>query len=316
MDFEQLKAFLEVARSSSFSRAAEKLFRTQPAISTQIRALETEIGARLFDRSGGRVKLTSGGKLFLQYAEQALQSKRNIIRAVADLERTPHGDLVVSANEATCLYILPQVFAEFKLQYPRVAVSIARNERAGTLEAVLSQEVDFGAVSVPINDPRLTVLPIHKDGMVVITPAGHALSRSGKVSLQEIAEHPLVLPKQGRTRDTIDQLFFRHQLKAHVSMELDSSELLKRFVAAGVGIGFLARSNTIADRKAGLISVIELADLHIERDLALVYRKDKALSRAAKAFIEIAQQMQPEQKLKRSASGAAPQPLLKVTASK
>lgn len=316
MDFEQLKAFLEVARSSSFSRAAEKLFRTQPAISTQIRALENEIGARLFDRSGGRVKLTSGGKLFLQYAEQALQSKRNIIRAVADLERTPRGDLVVSANEATCLYILPQVFAEFKQQYPRVAVSIARNERAGTLEAVLSQEVDFGAVSIPINDPRLTVLPIHKDGMVVITPVGHALGHSGKVSLQAISEYPLLLPKQGRTRDTIDQLFFRHQLKADVSMELDSSELLKRFVAAGVGIGFLARSNTHADRKAGLISVLELEDAHIERDLALVYRKDKALSRAAKAFIEIAQQTQSAQKLKRTASSSVSTPLLKATALK
>ena len=314
MDFEQLKAFLEVARSSSFSRAAEKLFRTQPAISAQIRTLETEIGARLFDRSGGRVKLTSGGKLFLQYAEQALQSKRNIIRAVADLERIPHGDLVVSANEATCLYILPQVFAQFKLQYPRVAVSIARNERAGTLEAVLSQEVDFGAVSIPVNDPRLTVLPIHKDTLVVIAPVGHKLGRGGKAGLQEISEYPLLLPKQGRTRDAIDQLFVRHQLKADVSMELDSSELLKRFVAAGVGIGFLARSNTIADRKAGSITVIELEELRIERDLALVYRKDKTLSRAARAFIEIAQQMQPVQK--RAATGTGNPAPMKATGAK
>ena len=316
MDFEQLKAFLEVARSSSFSRAAEKLFRTQPAISTQIRALETEIGARLFDRSGGRVKLTAGGKLFLQYAEQALQSKRNIIRAVADLERTPRGDLVVSANEATCLYILPQVFAEFKQQYPRVAVSIARNERAGTLEAVLSQEVDFGAVSIPVNDPRLTVLPIHKDEMVLITPPHHALIRSGKVTLEEIAQYPLLLPKQGRTRDTIDQLFFRHQLKVDVSMELDSSELLKRFVAAGVGVGFLARSNTVADRKAGLLAVMELADTGIERDLALVYRKDKSLSRAAKAFIEIAQQAQPAHRSKRAILTTAESSPIKVSASR
>ena len=289
MDFEQLKAFLEVARSSSFSRAAEKLFRTQPAISTQIRALETEIGSKLFDRSGGRVKLTAGGKLFYQYAEQALQSRRNIIRAVAELERTPRGDLVISANEATCLYILPQVFAEFKRQYARVSVSIARNERAGTLEAVLSQDVDFGVVSIPVNDPRLAVLPIHKDEIVLITPPNHPLIRTGKVRLEEIAQYPLLLPKQGRTRDTVDQLFFRHQLKADVSMELDSNELLKRFVAVGVGIGFIARSNTLMDRKAGLLGVMDLADTGIERSLGLIYRKDKSLSRAAKAFIEIAQ---------------------------
>jgi DNA-binding transcriptional LysR family regulator len=291
MDFEQLKAFLEVARSSSFSRAAEKLFRTQPAISTQIRTLESEIGARLFDRTGGRVKLTAGGKLFLQYAEQALAAKRNAIRAVADLERVPRGDLVVSANEATCLYILPQVFARFKQQYPLVAVSIARNERAATLEAVLSQEVDFGVVSMPVHDPRLDALPLHKDELVVITPPGHALARSGKARLEEIAQHPLLLPKQGRTRDAIDHLFSQHQLRVDVSMELDSSELLKRFVAAGVGVGFLARSNTIADRKAGTLGVVNLAEVRIERDLALVHRKDKLLSRAANAFIEIAQQV-------------------------
>ena len=263
------------------------------------------------------MKLTAGGKLFLQYAEQALQSKRNIIRAVADLERTPRGDLVVSANEATCLYILPQVFAQFKEQYPRVAVSIARNERAGTLEAVLSQEVDFGAVSVPVNNPRLTVLPIHKDGMVVITPPAHPLMHHGKAKLEEIAKYPLLLPKQGRTRDTIDQLFLRHELKADISMELDSSELLKRFVAAGVGVGFLARSNTVADCKAGLVGVVELADVRIERDLALVYRKDKSLSRAAKAFIEIAQQTHPEPRMKRAPSGeAASASAIKTSASK
>ena len=150
--------------------------------------------------------------------------------------------------------------------------------------------MDFGVVSIPVNDPRLAVLPIHKDEIVLITPPHHPLIRSGKVRLEEVAQYPLLLPKQGRTRDTVDQLFFRHQLKADVSMELDSNELLKRFVAVGVGIGFIARSNTLMDRKAGLLGVMDLADTGIERNLGLIYRKDKSLSRAAKAFIEIAQQ--------------------------
>lgn len=289
MDFEQLKAFVEVARNASFSRAAEKLFRTQPAISAQIRALEEDVGARLFDRTGGRVTLTVGGKIFLQYAEESLQARRNIIRAVAEVARTPRGELVVSANEASCLYILPQVFAQFKRKYPRVSVSIARNERSRTVEAVLAQEVDFGVVAQPINDPRLTVVPVHQDEMVVITPVGHPLAAKRSTPLAQVAAFPLILPKQGRTRDAIDLLFSRRQLKPEISMELESNELIKRFAAAGVGVGFLARSNAVAELAAGLLGVVELEDVRIARDLVLVYRKDKSLSRAAQAFIEIMQ---------------------------
>ncbi len=287
MDFEQLKAFVEVARNASFSRAAEKLFRTQPAISAQIRALEEDIGARLFDRTGGRVTLTGGGRLFLEYAEETLQARRNIIRALAEMARTPRGQLVVSANEATCLYILPQVFAQFKGKYPRVSVSIARHERSRTLEAVLSQEVDFGVTTQPVNDPRLTIVPVHKDEMVVITATGHPLTSKSTTKLAAVASYPLILPKQGRTRDAIDQMFASGQLKPEISMELESNELIKRFAAAGVGIGFQARSNTVTEFAAGLLGVVELEDVRIARDLVLIYRKDKSLSRAAQAFIEI-----------------------------
>jgi len=289
MDFDQLKAFLEVARNASFSRAAKKLFRTQPAISAQIRALEEDIGARLFDRTGGRVTLTAGGKLFLEYAEDALQARRNIVRALAEMTRTPRGELVISANEATCLYILPQVFAQFKRKYPRVSVSITRNERSRTLEAVLAQQVDFGVMAQPVTDPRLTIVPVHQDEMVVIAPIGHALAARRSTPLAQVAAYSLILPKQGRTRDAIEQLFSARQLKPDISMELDSNEIIKRFTAAGVGVGFLARSNTVAEHAAGLLAVVELEDARIARDLVLVYRKDKSLSRAAQAFIEIMQ---------------------------
>lgn len=289
MDFEQIKAFMEVARNASFSRAAEKLFRTQPAISAQIRALEDDLGTRLFDRTGGRVTLTAGGKLFLEYAEDALQAQRSIVRALAEVTRTPRGVLVVSANEATCLYILPQVFAQFKRKYPRVSVSITRNERSRTLEAVLSQEVDFGVTAQPVTDPRLTIVPVHQDEMVVIAPVGHPLAARRSTPLAQVAAYPLILPKQGRTRDAIDQLFTARHLKPEISMELDSNEIIKRFTAAGVGVGFLARSNTTAEHSAGLLAVVELEDARIARDLVLIYRRDKSLSRAAQAFIEIMQ---------------------------
>jgi len=293
MDFDQLETFLEVARHNSFSRAAEKRFRTQPAISSQIRALEEEVGARLFDRSGGKVALTGAGKVFQQYAEQALEARKFMMVTVAELERVPRGEIVVGANEGTCLHILPEVFAEFKKLYPDVAVQISRLERAKILESIIDNSVDFGVVSTPVDDKRLTVVNIHRDELVVIVPPKHPLSRLKRVSVAEASRFPVLLPKVGRTRDALENLFHERGLKPKISMELDSSELLKRFVAADVGVGFIARSNVIEDVQAGVLAAVPLADASVRRDLALVFRKDKALSRAALAFIEVAVKLKP-----------------------
>src|SRR5438270_13774695 len=117
MDFDQLETFLEVARLSSFSRAAEKRFRTQPAISSQIRALGEEVGAKLLDRPGGKVALTASGKLFQKYAEDALDARKTMMTAVAETGRVPRGAIIVGANEGTCLHVLPEGVAEFKKHY-------------------------------------------------------------------------------------------------------------------------------------------------------------------------------------------------------
>ena len=286
MDFDQLETFLEVARLSSFSRAAEKRFRTQPAISSQIRALEEEVGARLLDRSGGKVSMTASGKLFLKYAEETIEARKAALTAIAETERVPRGEIIVGANEGTCLHILPEVFAHFKRQYPDVAVNIKRADYAKILESVIDNSVDFGVVSLPVTDNRLTVVLIHRDELVIISPPDHPLARMKSATVAEVSRFPLVVPKAGHTRDALENLFHERKLKPRYAMELDSSELLKRFVAADVGVGFIARSNVSEDVQAQVLAAVRLSDAQIRRDLALVFRKDKALSRAALAFIE------------------------------
>jgi LysR family transcriptional regulator, low CO2-responsive transcriptional regulator len=293
MDFDQIETFLEVARLSSFSRAAERRFRTQPAISSQIRALEEEVGAKLLDRSGGKVAMTAAGKVFQKYAEDSLEQRRIMLVALAEMHRVPRGEIVVSANEGTCLHILPEVFAEFKRQYPNVAVNVKRLEHGKILEAIIDNSCDFGIVSLPVPDKRLTIVPIHREELIVITPPCHPLAKRAKATVAEVIEYPLLLPKVGRTRDALEALFHERRLKPIVSMELDSSELLKRFVAADVGIGFIPRSHVAEDLQAKALAALTLADASIQRDLALVFRKDKALSRAALAFIDIAVKLKP-----------------------
>jgi len=288
MDFDQLQTFLEVARHASFSRAAEKRFRTQPAISSQIRGLEEEVGARLFDRSGGKVSLTAAGKAFLKYVEETLDARKAMLVTLAEMERVPRGEIIVGANEGTCLHILPYVFADFKKQYPDVSVNIKRADYAKILESVIDNSVDFGVISLPVTDNRLTVVLIHRDELVIIAPPRHPLGKMKSAAIADVARFPLVLPKAGHTRDALEELFHERRLKPNVAMELDSSELLKRFVAAEVGVGFIARSNVDDDVRAKILAAISIADVQVRRDLALVFRKDKALSRAALAFIDIA----------------------------
>ncbi|HZQ23782.1 MAG TPA: LysR family transcriptional regulator [Terriglobales bacterium] len=286
MDFDQLETFLEVARLSSFSRAAEKRFRTQPAISSQIRALEEEVGAKLLDRSGGKVSITASGKLFQKYAEETLEARKAVMVAIAETERVPRGEIIVGANEGTCLHILPEVFGEFKRRYPDVAVNIKRADYSKILDSVIDNSVDFGFVSLPVDDNRLTVVLIHRDELVIIAPPQHELAKMKSATIAEVAKFPLVLPKAGHTRDALEALFHERRLKPQYAMELDSSELLKRFVAAGVGVGFIARSNVAEDLRARALATLAISDAQVRRDLALVFRKDKALSRAALTFID------------------------------
>jgi DNA-binding transcriptional LysR family regulator len=290
MDFEQLKTFLEVRRLKSFSRAAEKLSRTQPAISAQIRSLELEVGARLFDREGGKVTFTPAGRLFEPFAEHCLECQSHIHLAVAEMQRSPRGEISISANEATHLYVLPNVFAQFKKQYSRVALSIVRSERLRTIEAVLNREVDFGVVSLPVKDARLTVELVHRDELVLVTPPDHPLTTMDKVRIKDLANYQILLPNHGRRREQVDELFRVHEVTPKVAMEVESSELLKRFIIAGLGIGLLPHLNVMNDEKTGVLKAISLEGIRLARDLGLVFRKDKQLSRAGQAFFDIATQ--------------------------
>ncbi|GAC1654679.1 MAG: LysR family transcriptional regulator [Acidobacteriaceae bacterium] len=293
MDFDQIATFLEAAKHSSFSRAAVTRCRTPPAISAQMRSRAAEVGGKLFDRSGGKITLTQAGKYFVTFAEQVMALRKQTIDHICELEQTPGGEVVIAANEATFLYVLPGVFSQFKKLYPKVGIVVSRAERARILESVLDNSVDFGVVSMPIRDERITAVKIHEDELLAVIPKGHALSQYKSVSAAQLADFPLLMPKSGNSRDTIDKLFASQQLRPQISMEVDSSELLKHFVAAGLGVSFITRSSAMEEIKSGALQVVPLAGQPIRRDLALIHRKDKSLSRAATAFIDIAVKYKP-----------------------
>ncbi|HTQ54489.1 MAG TPA: LysR family transcriptional regulator [Bryobacteraceae bacterium] len=287
MDFDQLHTFLEIVRLKSFSKAAQTCYRTQPAISAQVRQLEQELNTALFERFGSRISLTTAGKIFADYAAQMLDLRRRAQDNINELERNPRGELVIAANEATCIYVLPRVFSQYKHLFPAVQLQVDRSYGARVMEAVLENIADFGLTQLPVEEKRLQVVDIHKDEIRLIVPTRHPLAERKGVYATDMVEYPLLLPKSGTTRARLNAWLELVEDDLHVSMELDSTEMMKRFVMAGLGISFLAASNCREEMAAGKLRAIPLAPEPMVRRLGLIYRKDKALSKAALGFIQV-----------------------------
>jgi DNA-binding transcriptional LysR family regulator len=288
MDLDQLHTFLEIVRLKSFSKAAQTCYRTQPAISAQVRQLEQELNTTLFDRLGTRISLTAAGRIFAEYAEQILELRKRAQDAIHELDRVPRGELVIAASEATCIYVLPRVFSEYKKQFPNVQLSVDRSYGARVVEAVLENQADFGITQLPVAEKRLQVVKIHADEIGVLAPSGHALAAKAAVNARDLIGHALLLPKSGKTRTRLDVWLESVEDEVQISMELDSTEMIKRFVRAGLGVSFLAASHCREEIDAGQLCWRPLAPDPMIRQIALIYRKDKALPKAALGFIGVA----------------------------
>lgn len=287
MDLDQLHTFLEIVRLKSFSKAAQTCYRTQPAISAQVRQLEQELNTALFDRLGTRIALTPAGKIFAEYAAQILELRRQAQNAINDLERAPRGELIIAANEATCIYVLPEVFSDFKQAFPNVQLHIDRSYGSRVVQAVMENLADFGITQLPVHEKKLQVVKIHTDEIRLLAPAGHPLAAMPAVTAQDVVPYPLLLPKAGTTRSRLNAWLEMVADDVHISMELDSTEMIKRFVAAGLGISFMAASHCREETAAGKLVSVPLAPEPLVRRLGLIYRKDKALSKAGLGFIEV-----------------------------
>jgi len=287
MDFDQLHTFLEIVRLKSFSKAAQTCYRTQPAISAQIRQLEQELKTELFERFGSRITLTTAGRLFAGYAEQILDLRRRAQDEINELEHVPRGELVIAANEATCIYVLPQVFSEYKKQFPGVQLQVDRSYGSRVVEAVMENTADFGLTQLPIQEKRVQVVDIYRDEIRVIAPAKHVLTEKSSVTCHDLAPYPLLLPTSGTTRARLNVWLEPVEDQVQVSMELDSTEMLKRFVMAGLGLSFLAASNCREEVAGGKLRTLAMAPEPMMRRLGLIYRRDKALSKAALGFIQV-----------------------------
>ena len=289
MDISQLEVFLAVAREGSFSRAADKLHRTQSAVSQAIRKLEIEIGEALFDRSSRNGLLTDAGRVLQEYAERLLNLRDNAKEALSELRELQKGRLVVCANEFTALYLL-RVLAEFGRLHPAIRIMVQRSLGSQIPDDVLRHKCEFGVLTYDPQDPELASVVVYSDELIFVVPPQHPLARESRVSIRQLGAESFVAHiVSSPYREKVIQAFRKYKTPLHMGVELPTLQAIKRFVAMGNGVAFLPEISVEDEIARGDLVRIPVQELKVHRKLRLIYRKSATLSHAGQAFLKIAE---------------------------
>src|ERR1700738_1473673 len=296
MELSQLEVFLAVAREKRFSRAAEKLFRTQSAVSQTIGKLEDELGESLFDRPSREGILTDAGQVLYEYAEKLLNLRTEAAESLAELREVQKGKLVIAANEFTALYLLP-VLAEFRRLHPMIKITVQRALGSHIPDAVLRSSPDPGGLSYEPQEPRLHSVVVYLDELAFVVPPSHPLANAQHVSIRQLgAESFVAHTVSSPYREKVLQLFKTHKTPLHMDLELPTLQAIKQFVALGNGVALIPEISVETELARRELVAIPVRELQLKRKLRLIYRKDANLSHAARAFLKVAEAVALERK--------------------
>ena len=288
MDINQLEVLVTVAREKSFSRAAEALDRTQPAISQAIRRLEDDVGEKLFDRSSKDGTLTYAGEVLLEHAEAMLSLRANAKNAIRELKGLRRGKVTISTNEHTVFFLLP-VIEKFLRRHPTIKIEVQRGVASRIPKQITAREVELGVISFSPDDTSLVSVPIATDDLVMIVSPEHPLAGRGTVSISEVADANFIAhnaPSPYRRR--VIEAFAKHRVELQISVELPSLEAIKLLVMKNVGVALVPRLSVRAEIENGRLAEINIRELQLTRELNIIYRRNAQLSHAAEAFLEAA----------------------------
>jgi DNA-binding transcriptional LysR family regulator len=287
MELYPLKVFLTVATERSFSRAGEKLLRTQPAISIAIQRLESDLGERLIDRSGRELLLTDAGRVVLEYAKRFQNLEADLENALRELKDNYAGRLSIGANETTSLYLIQHI-EQYRRLFPKVKVQVRRSESSKIPSQLLDGELELGVISYDPGDDHLLSQIIYTDRLTLIVSPQHRFAARGELSISELGmetfiAHNVISPY----REAVLREFQRHKVPLNMDIEMPTVETIRRLVQDNEGIAFLPRMCVEQEIKQNLLREIRVTELIIERKFRLVYPGRRALSHAAKAFLEV-----------------------------
>lgn len=289
LDSFRLVVFRKVAEQLSFRKAAEDLYLTQPAVSQQIKALEDELGALLFDRSGTHVELTQSGSILLKFAKQSSDILLKAKHEIGKLNGSYAGELTLGASTTIAQYILPRLLGDFCKEHPRVGPTLVSGNTEEIVNAVEQQKVMLGFIEGPPKSRDVRTSPFLQDELVLIVPSPHAFAERLHIPVRELAALQILMRERGSgTRQIVETALAKKGIKRNslqIVMELDSTEAIKSAVEAGLGAGFVSRWAIAKDSRLGkAFKIVEIDDLRLFRQLSIVSPKAPQVEGLAKEF--------------------------------
>src|SRR6266536_2719235 len=288
MELTQLEFFIKVVEEGSFSKAAERVYRTQPAVSIAVKRLQEEIGAPLFERSQKTPELTELGELVYDYAKRILALRDQTLEAVEELKSLERGRVRIGANESTSLYLLPHLILAYRALHPNIRVEIFRHTSDRLPREVLDRNVDFALLAFEPVDSDLESFPVLRDELVLITHPDHALAKRDSVSVKDLgAESFLAHNVKTGSRHKVMETFALKHTPLNITLELATVETIKRFVQLKIGIAFVPRMCVAEELERGSLVTVPVEDLTSVRTLWVTHPRGITFSHAAAAFLTI-----------------------------
>ncbi len=287
MEFFLLKVLMRVANEKSFSRAAEKLGRTQPAVSLAVQRLENELGEKLIDRSAKELLLTDAGAIVLDYARRSENLQRELQNALAELRDNSAGRLVIGANESTSLYLLQHIEV-YRRMYPRVKVQVRRSLSSKIPAQLRDGDLELGVISYDPRDSALVSTVIYNDHLAFVVSPQHRFAQRGSLHIAELGmetfiAHNVLSPY----REAVLREFKRRKVSLNMDVEMPTVETIKRMVQRNEGVAFLPRMCVEQEIEQATLREVLVDELRVERPIRLVYPARRTLSHAARAFLEV-----------------------------
>lgn len=282
-----MRVFLTVASEKSFSRAAEKLLRTQPAISLAIQRLENELEEKLIDRSAKELLLTDAGTIVFEYAKRFENLEGDLENALAELRDKSAGRLTIGANESSTLYLLDHI-GRFRERYPRIKLQIRRSFSSKIPAELIDGELELGLLSYYPEDERLITVIIYTDHLSFIVSPGHRLAAREEVSITELGEetfvaHNVISPYRAQ----VIREFQRYKVPLHMEVEMPTVEAIRKMVQRNQGVAFLPRMVVDEEIRQRILCEVRVKEMKIHRPIRLAYPARRALSHAAQAFVDL-----------------------------
>jgi DNA-binding transcriptional LysR family regulator len=287
MELYSLQVFSTVVSERSFSRAAEKLYRSQPAISLSLQRLEAELGQKLIDRAGKTLVLTDAGRTVLEYSRRFENLRQEMEDALSELRDKSAGRLSIGANESSTLYLLPHI-ERYRRLYPKIKVQVRRSQSSKIPAELLGGDLELGVVSYDPGDHRLVAKVIYADALAFVISPKHRFARRKTVSITELGmetfiAHNVVSPY----REVVLREFRRHKVALNMDVEMPTLETIRKLVQSNEGVAFLPRMCVKQDIESGTLREVTVKELHVERKVRLLHVKERTLSHAAQAFLDV-----------------------------